>query len=113
MTSRNRTEVIAVGSNFLIVDEFHQAIPDQYNKAAMIDALDEGRLAAAVLNVFRNEPQPKDNPLWSHPKVRATAHTSYSGNDSHLRWEQLFLENLIRFVNRDPLVIEVDPRNIN
>lgn len=112
MTSRNRTAVVAVCGNSLIVDEFHQAIPDQY-EAAMIDALDEGRLAAAVLDVFRNEPQPKDNPLWSHPKVRATAHTSYSGNDSHLRWEQLFLENLIRFVNRDPLVIEVDPRNIN
>ena len=37
MTSRNRTAEVAVGGNSLIVDEFHQAMPDQY-KAAMIDA---------------------------------------------------------------------------
>ena len=37
MARRNRTAVIAVGSNFLIVDEFYQAMPDQY-KTAMIDA---------------------------------------------------------------------------
>ena len=33
MTSRNRTAVVAVGGNALIVDEFHQAIPDQYEAA--------------------------------------------------------------------------------
>ena len=112
MTSRNRTAVVAAGGNSLIVDEFHQAIPDQY-EAAMIDALDEGRLAVAVLDVFRNEPLPKDNPLWSYFRERVTAHKSNSGNSSHLRWEQLFLDNLIRFVNGDPLENEVDQRDIN
>ena len=33
MTSRNRTAVVAVGGNALIVDEFHQTIPDQYEAA--------------------------------------------------------------------------------
>ena len=103
MTSRNRTVEVAVGGNSLIVDEFYQAMPDQY-ESAMIDALDEGRLAAAVLDVY---------PFWSHPKVRVMAHASYSGNGSYLRWEQLFLDNLIRFVNGDPLENEVDPRDIN
>mgnify|MGYP001236922554 CR=1 FL=1 len=73
MTSRNRTAVVAAGGNSLIVDEFHQAIPDQY-EAAMIDALDEGRLAAAVLPVFRNGLLPRDNSLRSHLRVRVTDH---------------------------------------
>ena len=109
MKSRNRTAVIAVGSNSLIVDEFHQTIPDQY-KAAMIDALDEGCLAAAVLPVFRNELLPRDNSLRSHLRVRVTDHNFLFRK---LQREQFFLENLIRSVNRDPLEIEVDPRNIN
>ncbi len=33
MTQRQRTAVVAVGGNSLITDEFHQAIPDQYEAA--------------------------------------------------------------------------------
>ncbi|MDA1099208.1 MAG: carbamate kinase [Proteobacteria bacterium] len=33
MTQGNRTAVVAVGGNSLITDEFHQAIPDQYEAA--------------------------------------------------------------------------------
>ncbi len=80
--------------------------------AAMIAALDDGRLAAAVLDVFRQEPLPEDDPLWSHPKVRVTAHTSSSGSGSFLRWEQLFLDNIVRFVNGDALENEVNPKDI-
>ncbi len=81
--------------------------------ATLIAALDDGRLPAAVLDVFRTEPLPDDDPLWSHPKVRVTAHTSYAGNGSHQRWEQLFLDNLVRFANGKPLASEVNPRDIN
>ncbi|MDP7547091.1 MAG: NAD(P)-dependent oxidoreductase [Alphaproteobacteria bacterium] len=80
--------------------------------AAMLAALDEGRLAAAVLDVFRQEPLPEGDPLWSHPKVRVTSHTSSSGNGSFLRWEQLFLDNIVRYVRGDALENEVNPKDI-
>ena len=83
------------------------------NDAAMIDALDSGRLANAVLDVFHTEPLPQDDPLWSHPKVRITPHTSFAGNGVQGRWDQLFLDNLSRFVNGQALLSEVDPKDIS
>lgn len=80
--------------------------------AALLRALDEGRLAAAVLDVFRSEPLPADDPLWAHPRVRLTSHTSFSGSGVRARWDQLFLDNLPRFVRGEPLLNEVDPKDV-
>ena len=38
MTRSNQTAVIDVGSNFLIVDEFYQAMPDQYRNECAVTA---------------------------------------------------------------------------
>ncbi len=79
---------------------------------ALIAALDAGRLEAAVLDVFHTEPLPKDDSLWAHPKVRLTPHTSFAGSGVQTRWDQLFLDNIARFCNGDPLALEVDPKDI-
>jgi len=80
--------------------------------AALIQALDTGRLSSAVLDVFHKEPLPTDDPLWTHPKVRMTCHTSFSGDGVQGRWDQLFLDNIVRYVNNEPLIHPVDPANI-
>ncbi|MGI9409947.1 MAG: D-2-hydroxyacid dehydrogenase [Hyphomicrobiaceae bacterium] len=79
---------------------------------ALIGALDNGRLATAILDVFHEEPLPTTSPLWSHPKVRITAHTSFSGSGTRTRWDELFLVNIARFAAGEPLVNEVDPADI-
>ncbi len=40
----------------------------------MIAALDSGHVEAATLDVFHEEPPPKDHPYWSHPKITMTPH---------------------------------------
>lgn len=44
--------------------------------AALLDALNSGRLAHATLDVFRTEPLPPDHPFWSHPRVTVTPHVA-------------------------------------
>lgn len=79
---------------------------------ALIDALDAGRLSTAVLDVFHTEPLPDDDPLWSHPKVRMTPHTSFAGDGVQGRWDRLFLDSIQRYVKGEPLEHEVDPKDI-
>ncbi|GHE06006.1 glyoxylate/hydroxypyruvate reductase A [Allgaiera indica] len=42
--------------------------------AALIAALDHGRLGHATLDVFREEPLPPSHPFWTHSKVTVTPH---------------------------------------
>ncbi|MDW3223099.1 MAG: glyoxylate/hydroxypyruvate reductase A [Paracoccaceae bacterium] len=41
---------------------------------ALLEALDNGQVAQATLDVFRVEPLPQDHPFWSDPRVTVTPH---------------------------------------
>jgi glyoxylate/hydroxypyruvate reductase A len=42
----------------------------------VIALLDNGHLAGATLDVFREEPLPPDHPFWHHPRITLTPHVS-------------------------------------
>ena len=44
--------------------------------ADLIAALDSGRLAGAMLDVFEQEPLPAAHPFWRHPKIIVTPHVA-------------------------------------
>lgn len=46
----------------------------QQDLGHILEALDEGQLSGAVLDVFEPEPLPAEHPAWTHPKVTITAH---------------------------------------
>ncbi len=48
----------------------------QNNEADILAALDAGELHAATLDVFRDEPLPKDSAFWMHPRVTITPHNA-------------------------------------
>jgi phosphoglycerate dehydrogenase-like enzyme len=76
---------------------------------AMVEALDDGRLALAVLDVFDQEPLPAGHPLWAHPRVVVTPHDSSSGGSRDERAGQVFLDELARWRDGDPLDGRVEP----
>ena len=80
------------------------------DEAALVDALQAGRLAGAGLDAFVREPLPAGSPLWGLPNVLITPHTaSFAGNF----WTpivDLFVENLSRFKRGQPLLNLVDKR---
>jgi len=43
---------------------------------AVLESLDSGRLRAAILDVFREEPLPQAHPFWRHPGVYITPHVA-------------------------------------
>jgi glyoxylate/hydroxypyruvate reductase A len=40
----------------------------------LLRALDEGKIAAAILDVCDPEPLPPEHPFWTHPRVMLTPH---------------------------------------
>jgi phosphoglycerate dehydrogenase-like enzyme len=79
---------------------------------ALMAALDRGKVATAILDVFDTEPLPADDPLWTHPGVRLTPHTSFAGDGVQGRWDALFLDNIGRFARGEPLERVVDPTEL-
>jgi len=69
----------------------------------LVAALDAGNLGVAILDVTRTEPLPPESPLWSHPKVMLSTHTSASGSNRHTRSRDHFSANLHRYLAGDPL----------
>ena len=77
---------------------------------ALRKALDDERVALATLDVADPEPVPEGHWLYAHPKVRLSAHVSWSSPAMLDMTTQLFLENLRRFAGGEPLegVVDLD-----
>lgn len=73
---------------------------------ALINALKERRIAGAILDVFQEEPLPKDNPLWNMDNVIITPHIS--GPALPEATGKLFLRNLRKFEEGKKLEAIVD-----
>jgi phosphoglycerate dehydrogenase-like enzyme len=75
---------------------------------ALREALDDGRVAMATLDTVDPEPLPDGHWLYSHPNVRLSAHVSWASPSGMARTLEIFVDNLRRYADGDPVQHVVD-----
>ncbi len=82
---------------------------DIVETGALIDALRERRIAAAVLDVTNPEPLPPGHPLWDVPNAHITMHLSGIPSLASLRrGAERFARNCEHYRKGEPMEAEVD-----
>ncbi len=79
------------------------------DEPALIQALQEGWIGGAGLDVFAQEPLPADSPLWGLENVILTPHIAGITPHYNDRAADVFAENLRRYLAGEPLLNRVDP----
>lgn len=78
-------------------------------QAALVEAIESGRLAGAALDVFETEPLPMDSVLWSLENLLISPHCSSVYEGWELNSMHLFCDNLERWRQGRTLDNVVDP----
>lgn len=78
------------------------------NQPDLIEALQQGKIAGAGLDVFEKEPLPEDSPLWDMVNVSFTPHTASQCDEGNVNIKNIFIDNMNRFANGEPLVNVID-----
>jgi len=100
-------ELAAMKRSALLINVSRGRLVDE---AALVRALETGRIAGAGLDAFQQEPLPSDHPLWRAPNTLITPHTATFSGDYWTPVVDLFLDNLARLKRAEPLVNVVDKR---
>ncbi|QHT48005.1 D-2-hydroxyacid dehydrogenase [Bacillus sp. SB49] len=95
--SKERLATLATDSVFMNLGR--GAVLDE---EALVHMLKTGRLKGAVLDVFIQEPLPRDHSLWEVPNLLLTPHMSAKSNHYMTRCMDILLENYQRYRSNDP-----------
>ncbi|WVQ70447.1 uncharacterized protein L199_008674 [Kwoniella botswanensis] len=104
----------------LLKDEHFEALPkdailinvgrgDLFKSETLIKALDQGHLSGAALDVTDPEPLTDGHPLYTHPLVTITPHTSSNVKGYFEVGADLLLENVKRVREGGKPINKVDP----
>src|SRR5690606_36046498 len=78
----------------------------------LVEALTQGVVAGAGLDVFSTEPLPSNHPLWSLPNVIVSPHASFIGPNNETGVVSEFVENLSRFLSGQDLLNEIGSKEL-
>jgi phosphoglycerate dehydrogenase-like enzyme len=96
----------AMKPSAVLIDVSRGGVVDE---AALLSALDAGRIRGAALDVFATEPLPADHKLWGYENVIVTPHCSAINDGLERKTLDMFADNLGRYRRGEPLMNVVDP----
>ena len=76
------------------------------DEPSLVSALNDGKISAAILDVFSQEPLPQDHPFWTTPNLLMTFHTSAISYPESIT--ELFVENYHLYLDGKPLKYQVE-----
>ncbi len=83
------------------------------NEEALLNALADGRIAAAGLDVMNEEPASPEHPLLNHPRVLVTPHIGWYSESSVSELQRKAAEEAVRVLQgRRPLHMVNHPRDV-
>lgn len=94
-------------SSAIFINTARGAIVDE---AALVKALDEGKIAGAGLDVFETEPLPENTPLSRLPNAVLTPHSGGVTQEALDAGIQLAINNVFDYINGDPQHVVAGPR---
>lgn len=94
-------ELAAMKKTAYLVDVSRGGVVDQ---DALLAALEHKKIEGAALDVFEDEPLPEDSALWETPNVIITPHIAGFSSKYAVRANELFLENLGRYLSGQVLL---------
>lgn len=73
------------------------------NEADLAQALKDGQLAGAAVDVVSQEPITDDNPLLTAPNILITPHIAWAACEARVRLMQITAENIVKFQAGEPI----------
>jgi glyoxylate/hydroxypyruvate reductase A len=99
----NQKTISFLSKNAIIINPGRGTLIDE---KALLKSLDDGKIAHATLDVFRQEPLPADHLFWRHAKITVTPHIASETKPSTA--SQVIATNIDRFEKGKPLLYQVN-----
>ena len=98
-------QIAALGSDGVLVNIARGGLVDT---EALVSALQTGRLSAAGLDVFEQEPLPDGHPLWTLPNALLTPHVANPTPNMNANLARHVEHNIRAFAAGEPLAAVID-----
>jgi phosphoglycerate dehydrogenase-like enzyme len=95
-----RTELQSMKPSALLINTSRGPLVDEQ---ALVDALSNGTIGGAGLDVFSKEPLPADHPFRSLPNVLATPHIGYVTAETYQLFYREIVEDITAFLHGEPI----------
>jgi phosphoglycerate dehydrogenase-like enzyme len=102
-----REEIASMKKGAYLINISRGTVVDE---PALIEALQSGHLSGAALDVFWDEPLPKNSPFWDIPNVIVSPHSASTADTENTKLTEIFCDNYHRYIEGKPLRNLIDKK---